>query len=199
MSRISRLDRNEVTPEIATLYEKIFAVRGNVPNMFRVMAHRPEIFATMQAHFAAVLNTGTVPMRLKELITDRRAGKTVLNVPDKSLALPPAFVASPDSLVCAVNSEGKMLAFVVKDLPEMPRGKGNKIFDIPSKKAESREETLTAIAVVPPNGKLLMWSGEKQKTLEWGDIKEFKGQRAQRGAVLMRGWREIDRLEGLPA
>jgi topoisomerase-4 subunit A len=138
-------------------------------------------------------------VRLKELITDRRAGKTVLNVPEKSLALPPAFVASPDSLVCAVNSEGKMLAFVVKDLPEMPRGKGNKIFDIPSKKAESRDETLTAIAVVPPNGKLLMWSGDKQKTLEWGDIKEFKGQRAQRGAVLMRGWREIDRLEGLPA
>src|SRR6476469_9936912 len=71
MSRISRLDRSEVTPEIATLYEKIFAVRGNVPNMFRVMAHRPEIFATMQAHFAAVLNTGTVPVRLKELIIVR--------------------------------------------------------------------------------------------------------------------------------
>src|SRR5262245_36219972 len=137
-------------------------------------------------------------VRLKELITDRRAGKTVLNVPDQSLALPPAFVASPDSLVCAVNSEGKMLAFVVKDLPEMPRGKGNKIFDIPGKKAASRDETLTAVAVVPPNGKLVLWSGEKQKTLEWGDLKEFKGQRAQRGAVLMRGWREIDRLEGLP-
>jgi topoisomerase-4 subunit A len=137
-------------------------------------------------------------VRLKELITDRRAGKTVLNVPDKALALPPAFVASPDSLVCAVNSEGKMLAFVVKDLPEMPRGKGNKIFDIPGKKAAAREETLTAVAAVPPNGKLVLWSGDKQKTLEWGDLKDFRGQRAQRGAVLMRGWREIDRLEGLP-
>jgi topoisomerase-4 subunit A len=137
-------------------------------------------------------------VRLKELITDRRAGKSVLNVPDKSVVLPPAFVASPDSLVCAVNSEGKMLAFKVSDLPEMPKGKGNKIFDIPAKKAEAREEMLTAIAVVPPNGKLLMWSGEKQKTLDWAEIKEFKGQRAQRGSVLMRGWREIDRLEGIP-
>jgi len=71
MSRISRLDRSEVTPEIATLYDKIFAVRGNVPNMFRVMAHRPEVFATMQAHFAAVLNTGTLSVRLKELIIVR--------------------------------------------------------------------------------------------------------------------------------
>lgn len=137
-------------------------------------------------------------VRLKELITDRRAGKTVLNVPEKSLALPPAFVASPDALVCAVNSEGKMLAFVVKDLPEMPRGKGNKIFDIPAKKAASREETLTAIAVVPPNGKLVLYSGDKTKTIDWSDLKDYRGQRAQRGAVLMRGWREIDRLEGIP-
>ena len=71
MSRISRLDRSEVTPEMATLYDKAFAQRGNVPNMFRVMAHRPEIFSTMQAHFAAVLNTGTVSTRLKELIIVR--------------------------------------------------------------------------------------------------------------------------------
>ncbi len=71
MSRISRLDRNEVTPDIAALFDKVFAQRGNVPNMFRVMAHRPEIFATMQAHFAAVLNTGTVSTRLKELIIVR--------------------------------------------------------------------------------------------------------------------------------
>jgi uncharacterized peroxidase-related enzyme len=71
MSRISRLDRSEVAPEMGALYDKAFAQRGNVPNMFRVMAHRPEIFATMQAHFAAVLNTGTVSTRLKELIIVR--------------------------------------------------------------------------------------------------------------------------------
>ena len=71
MSRISRLDRSEVTPEMAALYDKAFAQRGNVPNMFRVMAHRPEIFATMQAHFGAVLNTGTLSTRLKELIIVR--------------------------------------------------------------------------------------------------------------------------------
>jgi uncharacterized peroxidase-related enzyme len=71
MSRISRLDRSKVTPEIAALYDRVFAQRGNVPNMFRVMAHRPEIFSTMQAHFGAVLNTGTLSTRLKELIIVR--------------------------------------------------------------------------------------------------------------------------------
>jgi uncharacterized peroxidase-related enzyme len=71
MSRISRLDRSEVTSEMAALYDKAFAQRSNVPNMFRVMAHRPEVFSTMQAHFASVLNTGTVTTKLKELIIVR--------------------------------------------------------------------------------------------------------------------------------
>jgi topoisomerase-4 subunit A len=135
-------------------------------------------------------------VRLKELITDRRAGKTVLNVPENSSVLPPAFVPSPDALVLVINSEGKMLGFKVSDVPEMPKGKGNKLFDIPGKKAASREEVLTAVAVVPPQGTLVLWSGEKQKTFTWGELKEFKGERAQRGAVLPRGWRQIDRAEG---
>jgi len=71
MSRISRLDRSEVSTELAALFDRAYAQRGNVPNMFRVMAHRPEIFATMQAHFAAVLNTGTISTKLKELIIVR--------------------------------------------------------------------------------------------------------------------------------
>jgi uncharacterized peroxidase-related enzyme len=71
MARISRVDRSEATPDIAALYDKAFTQRGNVPNMFRVMAHRPEIFSTMQAHFGAVLNTGTVSTKLKELIIVR--------------------------------------------------------------------------------------------------------------------------------
>ena len=67
MSRISRLERSEATPDLQALFEKVYAQRGNVPNMFRVMAHRPEIFSTMQAHFGAVLTTGTVSTKLKEL------------------------------------------------------------------------------------------------------------------------------------
>jgi len=135
-------------------------------------------------------------VRLKELITDRRAGKTVLNVPENSHVLPPALVSSPDALVLVINSEGKMLGFKVSDVPEMPKGKGNKLFDIPAKKAAAREEVLTAVAVVPPQGTLVLWSGEKQKTFTWSELREFKGERAQRGAVLPRGWRQIDRAEG---
>ena len=71
MPRISRLQRNEVSPSAVTIYDRYLRDRGNVPNMFRTMAHRPEIFETIIAHMEAVLNTGTLPKALKELVIVR--------------------------------------------------------------------------------------------------------------------------------
>jgi len=137
--------------------------------------------------------------RFKDLVTDRRAGKTVLNVPEGAQVLPPALVPGPDGLVAAVSNEGKLLVFPVADVPEMPRGKGNKLYDISARKLADREEFVAAITVVPKGGALLLWSGDQHKTLEWADLKEYRGQRAQRGSVLRRGWpRKIDRLEARP-
>jgi topoisomerase IV subunit A len=134
--------------------------------------------------------------RLKELLSDRRAGKAVLSVPENAQVLPPAPVPSADSLVAVVSSEGKLLAFPVGEVPEMPRGKGNKLYDIPGKKARARSELMTALAVVPPEASLVLHSGEQRKTLEWRELQAYVGQRAQRGAVLKRGWpRRIERME----
>src|SRR5579875_1865190 len=69
--RISRKSRKEVPDSVAVLYDRYMRTRGNVPNMFRTMAHRPQIFETMIAHFEAILQTGTVPLRLKELVIVR--------------------------------------------------------------------------------------------------------------------------------
>ena len=69
--RVSRLDRNAVDEQTAEIFDHYQKVRGNVPNMFRTMAHRPEIMRTMIAHFRAVMETGTVPAKLKELVIVR--------------------------------------------------------------------------------------------------------------------------------
>ncbi|MGB6132342.1 MAG: carboxymuconolactone decarboxylase family protein [Acidobacteriaceae bacterium] len=69
--RLSRLPRSQATPAVAEIYDRYMRTRGNVPNMFRTMALRPEIFETMIAHFEAVLHSGTVPLRLKELLIVR--------------------------------------------------------------------------------------------------------------------------------
>ncbi len=71
MARISRLDKSQVDAETGALFDVYLKERGNVPNMFRTAAHRPEIFRTMIAHFRAIMNTGTVPAKLKELVIVR--------------------------------------------------------------------------------------------------------------------------------
>ena len=71
MPRISRLQRSEVRPASVEIYDRTLRDRGNVPNMFRTMAHRPEIFETIIAHMDAVLNTGTLSKALKELVIVR--------------------------------------------------------------------------------------------------------------------------------
>ena len=137
--------------------------------------------------------------RLQDMITDRRAGKTLLNVPPHALALPPARVPGEDALVAVLSSEGKLLVFPVSDVPQMPRGKGNKLYDIPGKKVAAREEFVTALAVVAPRGSLEVWAAEKKRVLSWADLKEYRGERAHRGTLLPRGWPRtgIERLEAL--
>jgi topoisomerase-4 subunit A len=110
--------------------------------------------------------------------------------------LPPVPVpAAEQALVAVVNSEGRMLVFPVADVPELPRGKGNKLFGIPGKKAAEREEVLVGVAVVAPGQKLIVWCGERPMTLSFSQLDEFRGERAQRGALLSRNYRKVDRLE----
>ncbi|WP_116812233.1 DNA topoisomerase IV subunit A [Steroidobacter cummioxidans] len=131
-----------------------------------------------------------------ELHSRNKAGKAVLKVPEGSKALAPALVpADEKALICATSSEGKMLVFPVKDLPELPKGKGNKIFGVSAK----GDETMTAIAVITSEQNLVVRSGDRKMTIKYADLKEYKGERAQRGAVLPRGWRKVDKLEVEPA
>ena len=71
MLRISRLTRDEVSTTSTAVYDRYLRDRGNVPNMFRTMAHRPEIFQTIIAHMEAILKTGTLSTALKELVIVR--------------------------------------------------------------------------------------------------------------------------------
>ncbi len=70
-SRLSKISPDQADAETRQVFESFFKERGNVPNMFRTVAHRPEIMKTMNAHFRAVMSTGTVDRRLKEIIAVR--------------------------------------------------------------------------------------------------------------------------------
>jgi len=68
MPRISRLDRSVVPDEVGEIYDRFMEQRGNIPNMFRTVAHRPEILTSMIEHFGTVSKNGFLPAKLKELL-----------------------------------------------------------------------------------------------------------------------------------
>ncbi len=69
--RIQRLDRSQVDEETGKMFDHVQKQRGNIPNMFRTVAHRPEILRTLIAHLRAIMETGTVSAKFKELVIVR--------------------------------------------------------------------------------------------------------------------------------
>jgi topoisomerase-4 subunit A len=134
--------------------------------------------------------------KLGDLHSRNRAGKSVLNVPDDAFAIGPVPYAAADGvLLAALNSEGRLLVFPATDLPELPRGKGNKIFGISTKKSLVEPESLLAIATVGPGQSLRLLMGERHMGLTYKELGDYRGERGQRGAVLPRGWRKVEGLE----
>jgi topoisomerase-4 subunit A len=135
---------------------------------------------------------------LEDLVTRNKAGKAILRVPAGGRAVVPAPVpVDSECLIAAVSSIGRLLMFEMDELPELAKGKGNKLINIPTKKYQSGEEKLIAAAVVPEDGNLQVYSGSRIMTIKWNDTDQYYGERALRGSLLPRGWRTVDRLAGL--
>jgi len=102
--------------------------------------------------------------RLEDLVTKNKAGKSLLNVPKGGQALPPfVFDASgeedvSDAYVAAASSAGHLLLFPLSDLPEMSRGKGNKIINIPSAAFKTGDESVIAAVVYQPSQSSKTWN-----------------------------------------
>ncbi len=129
-----------------------------------------------------------------ETYSRAKAGKACLRVPANGDALIPAPRPDADAWVAAVSSAGHLLVFPAEDLPELSRGKGNKILGIPGPKYKAGEERMVAIAVLRDEDSLLVYSGKRQMTLTPDDLERYVGDRGRRGLLLPRGWRKVDRI-----
>ena len=69
--RISLLERDAVPPAAQGIYDALLAARGVVPNMFKALAHRPEIAAGVAGFLQPLLADGALPGFFKELVAVR--------------------------------------------------------------------------------------------------------------------------------
>ncbi|RLA04215.1 MAG: DNA topoisomerase IV subunit A [Gammaproteobacteria bacterium] len=133
--------------------------------------------------------------KLGDMVTRNKAGKATLSVPKGARVLAPVPVRSlQDDWIVAVSSEGYMLVIPLSELPQMSRGKGIKIINIPSAKLKSREEFVAAIDCIQDGEKLIVFAGKKHKTMKAVEVDEFEGERGRRGRKLPRGYQKVERI-----
>ena len=131
--------------------------------------------------------------RFENLTGRNKAGKAMLNLSPGANVLQPAALADPGSdRIVAVTSSGNLLAIPATDLPELDKGKGNKIIDIP--KAKLATERVVAVAAVAPGQTLVVHCGDKVKKLAFKELDAYVGARATRGQLLPRGSQKVDGL-----
>ncbi len=136
--------------------------------------------------------------RLDDLTGKNKAGKAALNLPKGCAVLPPLRIPEGDKVrVAVVSNEGRLLVFALEQLPEMAKGKGNKMLDIPGARAARREELVRDIALLAEGDALVIRSGKRHLTLKATDLDYYAGERGRRGSKLPRGFQKVDRLESL--
>ncbi|MFD1217190.1 DNA topoisomerase IV subunit A [Microbulbifer celer] len=134
--------------------------------------------------------------RYADLQSRNKAGKAMLSLPKNARVLPPQEVENPESaLLAAVTSEGRMLVFPVSELPELSKGKGNKIINIPAARAASREEIVVGIAVLEGKDELLIHAGKRHTRVKISELEHYEGERGRRGNKLPRGFQKVDKVE----
>ncbi|WP_322979794.1 DNA topoisomerase IV subunit A [Pseudomonas sp. C11] len=131
----------------------------------------------------------------EDLQAKNKAGKALLTLPNGAHVVAPKPLNSlEDDWLAAVTTEGRLLLFPVRDLPQLGKGKGNKIIGIPGERVASREEYLTDLAVLPNGSSLVLQAGKRTLTLKADDLEHYKGERGRRGNKLPRGFQRVDQL-----
>ncbi|WP_342593948.1 DNA topoisomerase IV subunit A [Salinicola lusitanus] len=135
-------------------------------------------------------------VKLEDLLGKNKAGKAVLSVPAGCNVIPPQAIPAGDNIrVAVVSNEGRLLVFDLSQLPEMAKGKGNKMISIPGQRAANREEFVRDLVLLPEGAALIVHAGRRKQTLKAGDLDYYSGERGRRGSKLARGFQKVDRLE----
>jgi len=145
--------------------------------------------------FATSFGYGFV-CKLGDLHSRNKAGKAFLKVPPGAKVLAPVKVRSlEDDWIVAVSSEGHMLVTELAELPQMSKGKGNKIINVPSAKLKEGDEWICAVDLIQDGEKLTIYAGKKHKTMKPDEVDEHAGDRGKRGFKLPRGYQKVDKIE----
>ncbi|MFQ1042331.1 DNA topoisomerase IV subunit A [Gilliamella sp. CG16] len=128
--------------------------------------------------------------QFNDLVARNRNGKAIINLPNNAKVLTPIEIPNDESLLLSITQAGRMLIFPVKDLPELAKGKGNKIISL-----SNADDSLAYMILITPETSITLYVGKRKLTLNPVDLQKFRAERARKGSALPRGLQKIDRIE----
>ncbi len=99
-----------------------------------------------------------------------------------------------DQLV-AITSDGYAALLAMSEVPQLSKGKGNKLQGIPPKRLKAGEEQLAFVACLHGKQKLVIHCGKKYKTMDLRELEEYRIERGKRGRKLPRGYQNVSAIE----
>ncbi|NDJ56330.1 DNA topoisomerase IV subunit A [Enterobacteriaceae bacterium 4M9] len=129
-----------------------------------------------------------------DLVARNRAGKALISLPENARVLPPLEIHNDDDMLLAITAAGRMLMFPVGELPQLSKGKGNKIISIPSAEAAAGTDRLAYLNILPPQSGVTIHVGKRKLKLRPEELQKVRTERGRRG-TLMRGLQRIDSVE----
>ncbi|MGV1719557.1 DNA topoisomerase IV subunit A [Vibrio furnissii] len=131
-----------------------------------------------------------------DLLSKNRSGKALVNLPENAEIMAPQAVNDLESdEILAITNQGRMLLFPIKDLPQLGKGKGNKIINIPAAKAKAREEVVSHLMALPKGVTITLYAGKRKLGLKPADLDNYRGERGRRGGLLPRGLQRVTRID----
>ncbi len=127
--------------------------------------------------------------QLGDMVTRQRAGKViVVKQAQDQLMMPIPVPQGTDNHVVVVSHVGRLLIFPLADVPNLKRGKGNRLMLLKD------EERMVAAVVMGPQDTLQVYAGRRKLKLEVQQWQQYLGKRAQRGRFLPNAFRRVTRL-----
>ena len=131
---------------------------------------------------------------LENFNTRNQKGKALISLSAGALPLVPIHITGnmAGTYVVSITNEGRMLVFPIKNLPELAKGKGNKIINVLTKDFKAGTDFIKHLFLLPEDGLLTLFCGRRHFKLIASNFSNFIGKRAQRGKILPRGLRNVD-------
>ena len=126
---------------------------------------------------------------LGNLKSKTKSGKNAITLPSKSKAMKIVLVEDLESQYVAVaTNRGRLLIFPIAELPQLSKGKGNKLIQIPATDLTTRKELITGLCALNETQKLRVYYGKRKPLYKPGDWIHFVSHRARRGKELRPGY-----------